>query len=322
MDKVQVTLPLPFEHEIYKEELSLINNATFIVCAMFTPHKPRLFQYADRLASSCNRYNLPFVIYKVTKIHKSITPNGQDDLAFTKANFIYFHLEQYPTKNILYLDIDVFLMGHPSAIIEISRDNYDFAIYNWLNDEHNEAYVPINLKLDAGDIYSSFYRYSHRISFYDNQQLLGSGSVQYYRNSNGAKYLLKSWWKTIASNPGYADDQSLDYAYNNFLLNKHSLKSFWLDKSYCRYPWWPYIKPIILHPELPRERELQLIEINKLKRFYPERCIPKQYPLIFPPDYLIDTSKKLLLKVINNQLVDVKPIDQNFWIYPEDVELV
>ena len=48
MTKVKMNLPIAFEHEIYKEELSPINNTTFIVCAMFTPHKPRLLQYADR----------------------------------------------------------------------------------------------------------------------------------------------------------------------------------------------------------------------------------------------------------------------------------
>ena len=317
-----MNLPIPFEHEIYKKELSSINSTTFIVCAMFTPDKPKLFQYADRLSRSCEKYNLPFIVYKVPKIHKSITPEGQDDLAFTKANFIYFNLNRYPTKNILYLDVDVFLMEYPKTIREVSGDNYDFAIYNWLNDEHNEAYVPINRKLEAGNIYSGFYEFSHWIGYQSSEQLICSGATQFYRNSDNAKTLLNSWFNVIAGQPDYADDECLDYTFNNFFRAQNNFSPFWLDKSYCRYPWWIYSKPVVIHPDLPcGGRGLPLNEINNLKRCYFEKCKQKSNLLIFPHDYIIDTNKKLLLKIINNLIVDIKPIMHKLWIYPEDIAL-
>ena len=229
---------------------------------------------------------------------------------------------RFPAKNILYLDIDVFFVDYPDVIVEISEANYDFAIYNWLNDEHNEAYIPINRKIESGNIYSDFYMFSHCIGYHSNEQLICSGAVQFYRNSIKTKYLLESWQRVIANNPDYADDECLDYAYNNFILDLEDLKPFWLDKPYCRYPWWPHIKPVILHPDLPcGKRSCHLTEINNRQRFYPIRCQPKSNSFLFSPDYIIDTKNRFLLKIINNQITDRKTIKQDFWIYPKDVEL-
>lgn len=308
---------------IYRENHRFIDESTFIICAMFTQHNPKFFQYADRLINSCEKFKLPYSLYVVPAIHKSISPSGQEDLAYTKSNFILFNMQRFPSKNILYMDIDVFFMDYPSVISEISASVYDFAIYNWLNDQHNEAYVPINGTLDAGDVYSSFYRFSHHINLYDTQQLICSGAVQFYKNSNNAKYLLKYWYDVIAGNPYYADDESLDYTFNNFILGRMDFKPFWLAKSYCRYPWWIYTKPVIIHPGLPYgEPRAGLIEINNLKRIYPEKCQQKPNTFISPPDYIIDTKKRLLMKIVDNQIADVKPIKQQLWIFPEDVELI
>jgi tetratricopeptide (TPR) repeat protein len=309
-------------NDVYRENYQFLADRTFIVCAMFTPNKPSLFQYANRLVSSCEKYRLPYIIYEVPGIHKSISPQGQEDLAFTKANFIYFNMLRFPTKNILYLDIDVLFVDHPDVIVEISKAGYDFAIYNWLNDEHNEAYIPINRKIELGNIYSDFYMFSHCIGYHCSEQLICSGAAQFYKNSIKAKYLLESWQGVIANNPGYADDECLDYTYNNFILDLEDLEPFWLDKSYCRYPWWPHIKPIILHPDLPYGgRSCHITEINNRQRFYPIKCKPKLNLFLFPPDYIIDTKNRLLLKIINDQITDRKTIKQDFWIYPEDFEL-
>jgi hypothetical protein len=244
-------------------------------------------------------------------------------LAFTKPNFIYFNLEKFSTKNILYLDIDVFLFDYPRVIVEISKDNYDFAIYNWLNDDHNECYMPIKTETkipEWGNAQSRFYIYANCIQFFDNQQLIASGPVSFYRNSNNAKYLLQSWFNITAKSPSHTEDQLLDFAYNNFILGNKDLKPFWLDKSYCRFPFWIYAKPVILHPDFPLERTM-LIEIGKMKRVYFERCQPKTNNFIFHPDYIIDTHTNQLIKVSNNQIVDVKSIKQKLWIYPEDIYL-
>ena len=304
----------------YKENLRFPDKKPFIVCSMFTPDKPGLVRCADRLAHSCERHKLPYSIYQVPEIHKSLSPSGTDDLTFTKANFIHFNLMRFPGKNIFCLDADMFFMEYPDDVAKASDSGYDFAVYNWLNDEHNEAYLPVNGKLEAGNRQSDFYVFSHSINFLSNEQLLSSGGVQFYRNSPEAKHLLELWQTIISENPGYADDQYLDYAYNNFILGSRNLRPFWLDKSYIRFPWWPHIKPVILHPELCSVKKRgRLEEINGRKRFYPERCRRNSSDFMFPGDCIIDTKEHMLLKHVDGRMVERIPTNQEFRIYPEDV---
>jgi hypothetical protein len=255
----------------------------------------------------------------VPEIHKSLSPSGTGDLTFTKANFIYFNLMRFPGKNVLCLDVDMFFMDHPDDIVKASESGYDFAVYNWLHDEHNEAYLPVNGKLEAGNRSSDFYVFSHSVNFLSEEQLLGSGGVQFYRNSPGARHLLELWQTVISENPDYADDQCLDYAYNNFISDSRNVKAFWLDKAYIRFPWWPHVKPVILHPALCSvKKRSQLAEKDGRKRFYPERCEKNMSEFLFPGDCIIDTGKRILMKFVNDQLVERIPIRQDFWIYPED----
>jgi hypothetical protein len=90
-----------------------------------------------------------------------------------------------------------------------------------------------------------------------------------------------------------------------------------------RFPWWPHVKRIIIHPDLPSGGPPHLLDqINNLRRWYDERCEAKNLTdLIFPQDYLIDTKERVLLKVVNDQVVDYRPIQEEFWIYPEKVGL-
>jgi hypothetical protein len=303
----------------YKENIPFSDKSTFIVCALFTPNNPRYFLCADRLARSCEKYELPFSIYSVPEIHKSLSPSGKDDVTFTKANFICFNLMRFPGKNILCLDVDMFFVDYPEDIVKVSESSYDFAVYNWLRDEHNETYLPVNGKLITGDRYSDLYAFSHSVDFLSEEQLLSSGGVQFYRNSVEAKHLLELWQTVISQNPDYADDQCLDYAYNNFILDLRKVKAFWLDKSYIRFPWWPHIKPVILHPELCSVKNRpQLPETDGRKRYYPEKCQKNMSDLLFPGDWLIDTKEHALLKYVDGRLVDRRPISRDFWIYPED----
>jgi hypothetical protein len=308
---------------IYKENFQFIDSRAYIVCSMFTPNRPELFQQADRLAKSCEKCELPYSLYIVPEIHKSLAMAGKDDLSFTRTNLISHNLTRFPDKSTLCLDVDMFFMDYPEKFDELSDLNYDFAVYNWLNDMHNEAYVPVNGRLETGDRYSDFYAFSHFIGFFSHEQLISSGGVQFYRNSDEARYLLESWQAFIASNPDSAEDQCLDFVYNNFILNRRNLKAFWLDKSYLRFPWWPHVKPVIIHPGLPGGGTRKLLtEVNGRKRFYMERCQPKSLDdLIFPRDCIVDTKEKVLLKIVNNRIVDRRPIQQEFWIYPEKVGL-
>jgi hypothetical protein len=303
----------------YKENLRFLDKKTFVVCSMFTPDKARLVRCADRLARSCERHKLSYSIYQVPEIHKSLSPSGTDNLTFTKANFIYSNLMRFPGKNILCLDVDMFFMEYPDDVAKASESGYDFAVYNWLHDEHNEAYLPVNGKLETGDRHSDFYVFSHSVNFLSEEQLLSSGGVQFYGNSPEARQLLELWQTVISENPGYADDQCLDYTYNNFISDSRNVKAFWLDKAYIRFPWWPHVKPVILHPELCSvKRRSQLAEIGGRKRFYPEKCTRNTSEFVFPGDCIIDTKEHMLLKHVDGRMVDRIPTNQEFWIYPED----
>jgi hypothetical protein len=304
---------------IYKENLYPLHQYAFIVCALFTPGKPKYYQYVDRLAASCEKYGLPYSIYEVPGVHTSINLDGTDNLTFTKANFIAHNMERFTDKNLLYVDADIFFTDYPKIIVEISNARFDIAIYNWLNDEHNEAYMPIMKEVEGKALFSEFYVYSHHIAYYSDNQMICSGGVQFYRNSSSVRQLLDAWQEVIAQNPCSADDECLDYAYNNFDYDFKKLKPAWLDKSYLRLPWWPHVKPVILHPGLPiaGKGRNPLPERNNKKRFYPEHCRKKSIPLYFPSDYVIDTERRLLLKIQNSQVIDVQEIQQEFWIYQE-----
>jgi hypothetical protein len=316
---MQFPMPFPYKR-IYKESLSSLNRFPFVVIAMFMPDNLYYYKYADRLAASCEKYQLPSVIYEVPHVHSSINRKGASDLSFTKANFICFNMQRFSGKDILYLDADMSFADYPDTINEISRLQYDFAVYNWLNDEHNEAYVPLNMKDEAGNNYYDFYIFSHHIGYYCPRQLICSGGVQFYRNSPEARYLLESWQSVIAYAHSSADDECLDYAYNNLDAGALTLKPFWLDKAYLRLPWWPHVKPVILHTALPMAGagRSPVPERNNRKRFYPEQCRKRTEEFCFPTDYVIDTRNGYLLKFKNEQLVDSKKIGQKFWIYPED----
>jgi hypothetical protein len=174
--------------------------------------------------------------------------------------------------------------------------------------------------MEKGNRYSDYYVFSHSINFISDEQLICSGGVQFYGNSVEAKKLLESWQDFIGLNPEYADDECLDYVYNNYFSDSQGLKTLWLDKSYLRFPWWPHVKPVILHPELhPRRERRRIGEIDGHTRFYPERCRRNESDFIFPEGYIIDTRERLLLKFVNDRLVDKMPAGRDFWIYPEDV---
>jgi hypothetical protein len=90
-----------------------------------------------------------------------------------------------------------------------------------------------------------------------------------------------------------------------------------LDKPYLRLPYWPHIKPVILHPGLPKAGDRRISLAN---RFYPEKCKERSPSTSFPIDYVIDTKNKRLIKFKKSKVIDVQKIDREFWIYPENIE--
>jgi hypothetical protein len=320
-------------NRVYREDHHSLDRSTFVVCAMFTSDNAKFLKHVNRLIKSCENYALPYSIYEIPRIHTSISPHGQADPTYTKANFILYNMQRFSHKNVLYLDSDVFFLEHPSVIVKISAAYYDFAIYNWLADQHNECYIPIDMNIHKSGLDSTLYKFFFYISSYCTEQLQCSGAVQFYGNSLSSRHLLEIWQTVIEENPDCPDDECLDYAFNNFFkksgdkssnktADKNLLKTFWLDKSYLRYPWWPHVKPVILHSGLPfLGRSVHLDQIKDRKRIYTDKCMPKSTPFIFPPDCLIDIQNSRLLKIEHNQIVKTIPLPHDFWIYPEDVEL-
>ena len=310
-----VELPIHLENStIYRENLAHSSATPFIVCAMFTgSHK--YLKYAERLAFSCETLNLPYSIYHVPEIHHSISLLGGNNLSFTKANFIYNCLDRFGTKAIVYLDIDVVIVEKPKLLINGAKDGIEFSIYNWLADPHNEAYLPINGRLDPDDYRSALYTYSHHIAYYSKDQLICSGPTQLWGNTSNARTLLVDWQKTMIENVMQADDPCLDIAYNNLDI---PLKASWLPKEYVRFPWWPHIKPVILHQDIPANGSKRPSEkTGDRKRLYPDKLQIKTGELIFPKGYVIDTKRQRLKKIENNTVVDINamPIDGKFWIH-------
>jgi len=198
---------------------------------------------AEILAVSLKKFNLPFALFQVPSVHESISLKGSKNLAYTKPNFILNLIKKIDCP-IIYIDSDCEILQNPILFSKYLK--YDFGIYNRLQSEDNSAYAPFELK---GKIY---YAFSHSFNFQSEDQLISSGAVQFWSNTELSKFLLLEWHKTIFENPLIPDDQSLDFTFN-FKINskKTDLKFFFLPKNYARYAFWIFDKPIINHCDFP-----------------------------------------------------------------------
>ena len=50
-----------------------------------------------------------------------------------------------------------------------------------------------------------------------------------------------------------------------------ALKYSWLEKEYSRYCWWPYIEPVINHPDIPSLRASSNPAHGDKQPFYKEK---------------------------------------------------
>ena len=204
----------------------------------------------------------------ISEIHTSVSTNGSSNVLYSKPSMILKALEILNLP-ILYLDCDMVLKENIVLFNDFKHDNIDFSILNWLSLKDNSAYVPV--------IYedTTYYNFSHEINFQSDNQLICSGAVQYWNNTNLSKLLLSKWLKTIIAQPFAQDDHSLDYSFNNF--DNSDIITYWLPKSYCRYFWWIFDDPIIDHPDIPNQRgdSEKLIELDGLPRVHVEKLTPK-----------------------------------------------
>jgi hypothetical protein len=305
--------PLPFNS---LRALTGEGNCAFIVGVMFTASYSAK---AARLAASCEKFSLPYIMHEVPTVHSSISIRGSTDLTFTKANFIY-HLLRKHNKPVLYLDADCEFISQPDLITDLVNLRFDFAIYNWLSDEYNDCFVRINSARDtASPTKNRFFRNAGSINAYSTTQLLCSGAVQFYRNSTATRALLSRWHQTVARFPGCADDHCLDFTYNNLTRRSWlywSLKARWLPIAYARCPYWIYVEPVINHPELPAPDSdfIAITDPGGRGRFYPALFGQKDVTRLFPPDCIIDVEKRLVCKLIDGEIVPIEATSQTFWV--------
>jgi hypothetical protein len=288
----------------------------YIVGAMFTAN---YVKEAERLVASCERFGLAHAIHEVPVVHRSIHSRGADDPTYTKANFIH-HLLDTHKKPILYLDADCEFVADPDLVPGLVKSGCDFSVYNWLADEYTDTFAPIELGVgaDGPPIKNRFFHFRSCIDWYSTSQLIPSGCVQLYGNTDGARHFLSEWHQTIVTFPRTSDDQCLSFAFNNLDPRTSTLNVQWLPKAYARISWWIYAKPVINHEGRPQRNskfiQFDCLDTGQRKIFYPSAAELKTVTPLFPRDCIIDTERGVLAKIIGDQLVTIGITDQTFWI--------
>jgi hypothetical protein len=283
--------------------------SNFLFISMYTKNYGQL---AERLAVSMEKHGLPFAIYEVPTVHNSISEKGSQDLTYTKSSFIR-NIMSRTNKNIIYIDCDCEIKKFPSLLFEIAAKN-DFAIFNWLSPQENNVYLPYH----NNDNSESPYKYSHCIQATCSTQLICSGAVQFWANSQSSIKLLKYWQSTIEHNKGAADDYCLDFAFNNFhKISNISLRYYWLPKAYARYAWWIFDEPIIDHPQIPNT-STKWADVNDSmggKRFYSEKFdarIKDEYGNKY--DGIIFPKLRIHTNLNADGEINIKSLNEKLWI--------
>jgi hypothetical protein len=287
----------------------------FIVGAMMTPSHSR---FGARLAASCLAHSLPLALFELPYVHRSISPHGVADLAYTKPHFVQFLLQRYRLP-VLYVDVDCVIAQQLTIVEELLARNVDFAVYNWLAEEHTECYVRAEFAVtqgQSGPTPNRFYRFSHSVDQMSMTQLVASGAVQWYNDTEPARRLLARWQSVIEQSPCSADDPCLDFAFNHYPSHEPPLTAAWLQKRYARYAWWIYERPVIDHPEFPRSGAgfVRLDTLQGKPRIRMNLVQTRSVEPVFPRDCLIDTQTRQLLRIRNGEWVAAGPMTVPLWI--------
>jgi hypothetical protein len=255
-------------------------DAAFIVSAMFTPdYRHR----AQRLAASLDSLKLAYALFEVPTVHRSISAKGEGDLAVSKPRFIRFTLERF-AKPVLYVDADMVFRKAPKQIISLAKKGCDFAIYNWLADDTNDAWRP-----EPG---TPLWKFFFSVDLTSQTQLMASGAVQLWKSSDAAFTLLADWEQALRNHPLSEDDHCLDFAYNHGM--RTGLKPHWLTKPYCRYAFWIYADPVIDHPQFPAPVSGQFQQLGS-ERFDRAQLTRTEKQQPFPREAVINAAGRQLL---------------------------
>jgi hypothetical protein len=274
-----------------------------LICGMFTPDYAAL---AARLVDSLQRLGLPHAIFEVPMVHRSISLKGSDDPTYTKANFLW-HLLASTGRTVLYLDADVVVRKTPELVLRLAHSGHDLATVNWLGFDRNDAYVPSPhpANANANGAPPRYYQHAYHVDAMTDEQLLCSGAVQLWGNTDAARGLLHSWFATIVAHPGVGDDECMNFTFNNPTGPWRALlRPYWLPKSYVRYPWWIFDEPIIDHPDVPYQGTWSdVVDPLGRRSFYPERAAVRTLEPFIPRDCVIDVQTGALFRLDEEQLV-------------------
>jgi len=294
--------------ELYKENISNKNN--FIIISFFTES---YINKANRLIKSLNNFDLSYKIFKIPNIHFSKSIKGINDISFSQPNLILNCIDNF-NSSVLYVDVDMVFKEKPKEIFYIEKNKIDFAVYNWFEDKDNDAFQPVKATIN-GKIYT-FYKRTHSIDYFNDSvtQLYSSGGVSFHSKSKLSKKILNEWKKNISLYPKSPDDQTLDYTFNNIKDNLKNIKTYWLDKSYCRCKFWIFTKPVIDHPDnISNRQKFTLKKIYELDRFDEKKMGIRRRKKDFAFS-IIDVKTKRLYVIKNNKLVFLRNFKDEIYI--------
>ncbi len=305
------TVPVPAGGGVRFNDPKSIAGAPYLVVSL---HTPSYRAKADRLLASCRRFSLPAVVYELPDIHHSISLKGAPDLAYTKSAVIRLALKTFG-KPVFYVDADMVFVEHPTPVRSLIP-NFDFGIYNWFADAQADAWRPIEIPRPGAPVSGKrYWCFRYALDLWDPAQLFASGASQFWNATAASAALLDDWQNALAEFPTVADDECLDFAFNN--RDNTGLRAAWFDKSYARYPWWPHVKPVVDHPdEITGESgRISLTSPDHRMRYYPERATPlTPHPACFPRGAILDLRDKVLLRAAEDQLLIVGRLKNRFWV--------
>jgi hypothetical protein len=260
----------------------------FTVCAFFTRS---YLARAERLAASLDALELPYAIFETPAVHRSISRHGVPDARYSKPRFIAFCLARFE-RPILYVDCDVVFRAHPVAVAQAVLDGADFAAFNWMAAPVNDAWMPASNLPPA--VPPRFWAFAFQISRRSSDQLMTSGAVQFWGTTPAARVLLQDWEAAIARFARAPDDHALDFAFNRGNARQAGIRAAWLPATHVRYAFWPYMKPVIDHPDIPSPPDSHFTDLNF--RFDFARLKDEPREPVFPRDLVLDAQERLLLR--------------------------
>ena len=296
------TLPLTAPQMTLRHGSLSVGHEAPLICGMFTRDYAPL---AERLVSSLRPLGLAHALFEVPTVHRSISLRGSADTTYTKANFLW-HVLALTQRTVLYVDADCVVRKTPELVVRLTKAGCDLATVNWLAPERNDAYVPAPLPANAQPNGGPprYYRYAYHVDAVSEEQLLCSGAVQLWGNTEAARGLLEAWFGTIAAHPGVPDDECMNFTFNNPGPWRAALRPCWLPKSYVRYPWWIFDEPVIDHPDIPYQGAWRDVADPLGRRsYYPERAAVRTAPPFIPRDRVIDVQTGVLFRLDRQRLV-------------------